>query len=83
MPISDGERLPEVARDAASSGRIVYLTDGGRRLAAIVPASLAEILERTPRTSGRRTLGARAAGRSGHLDVSERAEEIFRNEVAS
>jgi antitoxin (DNA-binding transcriptional repressor) of toxin-antitoxin stability system len=82
VPISDAKRLAAVARDAAASGQVVYLTDGGRRLAAIVPARLAELLDRGSGRQGRRALGARGAGRSGQHDISERVDEIFRNEVA-
>lgn len=81
MPIPEGEQLSAVVRDAASSGQVVYLTDRGRRLAAIVPAGLAELLDRHEGAPGRRTLGARAAGRSGRHDISERIEEILRSEV--
>jgi hypothetical protein len=82
MPLPDGEQLAAVAREAAASGQVVYLTDGGRRLAAIVPAGLAELLDQGGRVvGGRRVLGARAAGRSGHDDISERIEEILRSEV--
>ncbi len=82
MPLPEGERLAEVAREAAVSGQVVYLTDHGRRLAAIVPASLAELLEPAGEaTSGRRVLKALAAGRSGQHDISERIEEILRAEV--
>jgi antitoxin (DNA-binding transcriptional repressor) of toxin-antitoxin stability system len=81
MPIPEGEQLSAVARDAARSGEVVYLTDRGRRLAAIVPAALAELLDRREGTPGRRVLGARAAGRSGRHDISERIEEIFGSEV--
>jgi antitoxin (DNA-binding transcriptional repressor) of toxin-antitoxin stability system len=80
MPIPEGEQLSAVARDAARSGEVVYLTDRGRRLAAIVPAALAELLDRAEGTHGRRVLGARA-GRSGRHDISERIEEIFGSEV--
>jgi hypothetical protein len=38
--------LTEAAREAAASGEVIYLTDHGQRLAAIVPAHLAELLER-------------------------------------
>jgi hypothetical protein len=82
MPLPDGEQLADVARDAAMSGRVVYLTDRGRRLAAIVPAVLAEMIERRAGVPGRRALGARAAGRSGRHDLSERMEEILNSEVA-
>jgi antitoxin (DNA-binding transcriptional repressor) of toxin-antitoxin stability system len=83
VPLPAGERLADVARDAARSGQVVYLTDQGRRMAAIVPAALAELLERKDEAAGRRILGARGAGRSGRHDVSERIEEILRNEVGS
>lgn len=81
MPIPEGEQLSTVARHAARSGEVVYLTDHGRRLAAIVPAGLAELLDRGEGTPGRRVLGAKAAGRSGRHDISERIEEIFGSEV--
>ncbi|WP_239332467.1 hypothetical protein [Frankia sp. CiP3] len=82
MPLPDGEQLAAVAREAASSGQVVYLTERGRRLAAIVPAGLAELLERGGEAAhGRRVLGARAAGRSGRHDISERIEEILASEV--
>ena len=32
--------------DAAGSGEVIYLTRGGRRIAALVPADAAEALER-------------------------------------
>jgi antitoxin (DNA-binding transcriptional repressor) of toxin-antitoxin stability system len=83
MPIPDDDQLAAVAREAARSGQIVYLTDHGQRLAAIVPASLAALLERGDQPGGRRVLGARAAGRSDQRDVSERIEEILRSEMAS
>jgi prevent-host-death family protein len=39
MPISDArEHLAEVVNRAAYSGGVTYLTRGGRRLAAVVPA---------------------------------------------
>ena len=83
MPLPQGEHLAEVAREAAVSGEVVYLTDHGERLAAIVPAGLAELLERGSGVAGgRRVLKARAAGRSGRHDISERIEEILRSEVA-
>ena len=83
MPLPEGEHLAEVAREAAASGEVVYLTDHGQRLAAIVPAHLAELLERgSDMAHGRRVLKARAAARSGRHDISERIEEILRSEVA-
>jgi antitoxin (DNA-binding transcriptional repressor) of toxin-antitoxin stability system len=46
LAVEDGPVLsPDVARDAAS-GRVVYLTDHGVRVAAIVPAGIAAELER-------------------------------------
>lgn len=82
LPLPVGERLADVARAAAAAGQVVYLTDHGQRLAAIVPAHLAELLERTEPTRERRSLGAKAAGRSGRHDISENVEEILRREVA-
>jgi hypothetical protein len=83
MPIPDDERLAEAVREAAASGKVIYLTDRGQRLAATVPAGLAALLEHGEARGGRRVLGARAAGRSGQSDISERIEEILRSEVAS
>jgi hypothetical protein len=82
MPLPEGDQLALVAREAARSGQVVYLTDHGHRPAAIVPASRAELLERgSEPQGGRRVLGARGAGRSGQHDISERMEEILSNEV--
>jgi hypothetical protein len=82
MPLPDGEQLAAVAREADASGQVAYPTDRGRRLAAIVPARSAELLERDGETTGQRVLGARAAGRSGRHEISEQIEEILRSEVA-
>jgi hypothetical protein len=42
LPIDDAAALAGAAHDAAERGQVVYLTDAqGRRLAAIVPASVA------------------------------------------
>ena len=42
LPIDDAAGLAGAAHDAAERGQVVYLTDPqGRRLAAIVPASVA------------------------------------------
>jgi hypothetical protein len=46
LPLPEGERLAGVACESAASGEVVYLTDRGQRLAAIVPARLAELLDR-------------------------------------
>jgi hypothetical protein len=42
LPIDDAAALAGAAHDAAERGQVVYLTDPqGRRIAAIVPASVA------------------------------------------
>jgi antitoxin Phd len=47
MPISDArDELASVVSRAHYNGRITYLTRRGQRLAAIVPAELAEAIER-------------------------------------
>ena len=84
MPVPEAQdHLSEVAHQAAA-GRVVYLTEGGQRIAAIVPAEVAaafdEHREREPGPPVRR-LAAAAAGRSGQDDISEHIEEILRNEV--
>ncbi|QLQ39857.1 type II toxin-antitoxin system prevent-host-death family antitoxin [Micromonospora robiginosa] len=47
LPISDArESLADVVSRAHYAGRITYVTRRGQRLAAIVPADLAEAIER-------------------------------------
>ncbi|MFC0100974.1 type II toxin-antitoxin system prevent-host-death family antitoxin [Micromonospora marina] len=47
LPISDArDSLADVVSRAHYAGRITYVTRRGRRLAAIVPAELAEAIER-------------------------------------
>jgi hypothetical protein len=45
MPIEDLPALAELAHEAAEGGRVVYLTEGGKRLVAIIPAAKASELE--------------------------------------
>lgn len=46
VPIGEASaHLAEVAHEAASGGEVVYLTENGQRLAAIVPAQMAADLE--------------------------------------
>ncbi|HTT54632.1 MAG TPA: hypothetical protein VMH35_24840 [Streptosporangiaceae bacterium] len=44
LPLDDGPDVTAAARDAAR-GHVVYLTEHGERLAAIVPAEFAAVLE--------------------------------------
>ena len=45
LPIPEArDHLSEVAHEAAG-GQVIYLTEGGRRLAAIVPADVAAEIE--------------------------------------
>jgi hypothetical protein len=84
IPLPEDGQLAEIAREAAVSGDVIWLTDQGRRIVAIVPAGMAAVLELTDEAMHRRRiLGARAVGRSGQHDISERIEEILRSEVAS
>ncbi|MBQ1067156.1 type II toxin-antitoxin system prevent-host-death family antitoxin [Micromonospora chalcea] len=47
LPISDArDRLADVVSRAYYAGRITYVTRRGQRLAAVVPAELAEAIER-------------------------------------
>lgn len=39
MPIEDAPELADAAHRAAEGGKVVYLTEHGQRLAAIVPAA--------------------------------------------
>lgn len=46
VPIGEASaHLAEVAHEAVSGGEVVYLTEHGQRLAAIVPAQVAADLE--------------------------------------
>ncbi len=46
VPISEvSGHLDEIADESAATGEVIYLTRGGRRLAAIVPADAAEEIE--------------------------------------
>jgi hypothetical protein len=56
VPISEAtSHLDEVANESAATGEVIYLTRGGRRLAAIVPVEVAagSRLPRMPPTSPR------------------------------
>ncbi len=71
MTILDAsDHLSEVAHLSAETGSVVYLTDRGRRLAAIVPADVAERLEQDDAQGVR----ARLTG-AGLLDSRERLTE--------
>jgi hypothetical protein len=45
MPLEDVPGLADLAHEAAEGGQVVYLTEGGKRLVAIVPAAMAAELE--------------------------------------
>jgi antitoxin (DNA-binding transcriptional repressor) of toxin-antitoxin stability system len=46
MPISDAEgHLADLSHEAEESGEVIYLTDHGRRVSAIVPANAAAAME--------------------------------------
>lgn len=45
MPLEDVPGLADLAHRAADRGQVVYLTEHGHRLAAIVPAEVAAELE--------------------------------------
>jgi antitoxin (DNA-binding transcriptional repressor) of toxin-antitoxin stability system len=47
LPLGDGPGISAAAHDAAR-GKVVYLTEHGHRIAAIVPAELAEALGDMP-----------------------------------
>jgi prevent-host-death family protein len=50
------EHLADVVHRAAESGSVIYLTDHGRRLAAIVPAGAAARLEQDTTDDARQRL---------------------------
>jgi antitoxin (DNA-binding transcriptional repressor) of toxin-antitoxin stability system len=46
MPISEADgHLADLARRATTSGEVIYLTDHGRRVGAIVPSDVAAEIE--------------------------------------
>ncbi|GII95883.1 hypothetical protein Ssi02_61140 [Sinosporangium siamense] len=48
MSVADARKLfAEVLNEAAVRGRITYITNRGRRIAAVVPVPLAEAAEQT------------------------------------
>ncbi|MFJ8345094.1 hypothetical protein ACIQ9J_01700 [Streptomyces sp. NPDC094153] len=46
------ETLPDVLHDASVRGRITYVTNHGRRVAAIVPVPFAEAIEAQQQPEG-------------------------------
>jgi prevent-host-death family protein len=59
VPIIEASaHLAEVARSAARGGEVVYLTENGQRLAAIVPAAVAARIERDADDFKRKLAGA-------------------------
>ncbi|GAA1526640.1 hypothetical protein GCM10009678_05150 [Actinomadura kijaniata] len=46
LPLEHTPELAEVAHEAADEGKVVHLTEHGRRLAAVIPAEAYERLRR-------------------------------------
>ena len=70
------ENAPEVAAPAheAASGQVVYITEGGNRVAGIVPAEVAAILERL--TADELDELAAAAVKAGLPDAARLVEDL-------
>lgn len=70
------ENAPEVAAPAheAASGQVVYITEGGNRVAGIVPAEVAAILERL--SADKLDELASAATRAGLSDAARLVEDL-------
>ena len=69
LPLDDGPDISAAARDAAR-GHVVYLTEHGERLAAIVPAEFAAVLEGMTRTSVERIAADHRAAGLDEVDVA-------------
>lgn len=75
VPLDDGPDISAAAHDAAR-GNVVYLTEHGERLAAIVPAEFAALLEDMTPDQARELLEDLADGAAGRQALEEPGEDI-------
>jgi hypothetical protein len=79
VPLDDGPDISAAAHDAAR-GHVVYLTERGERLAAIVPAEFAALLEGVTPDQARELLEDLADGAAGQA-LEEPGEDIPAEQV--
>jgi hypothetical protein len=73
LPLEDAPGVSGAAHDAAS-GRVVYITERGERVAGVVSAELAAALERL--SADELEEAAAAAAEAGHDDAAEFLEDL-------
>ena len=80
LPLDDGSDVSAAAHEAAR-GHIVYLTEHGERLAAIVPAEFAAALEGMTPDQARELLEDLADGAAAREALEEPGEDIPAEQV--
>jgi hypothetical protein len=80
VPLDDGPDISAAAHDAAR-GHVVYLTEQGERLAAIVPAEFAALLEGMTPDQARELLEDLADGAAARQALDEPGEDIPAEQV--
>jgi hypothetical protein len=80
LPLDDGPDISAAAHEAAR-GHVVYLTEHGQRLAAIVPAEFAAALEGMAPGQARELLEDLADGTAARAALEEPGEDIPAEEV--
>ncbi len=80
LPLDDGPGISAAARDAAR-GHIVYLTEHGERLAAIVPAEFAAVLDDMAPEQAREWLEDLADAAAARRALEEPGDDIPGDQV--
>lgn len=80
LPVDDGPDLSAAAHQAAR-GHVVYLTEHGERLAAIVPAEFAALLEGMTPDQARELVEDLADGDAARQALEEPGEDIPAEQV--
>lgn len=73
LAVEDTPELSPVAHEAAS-GQVIYITERGQRVAGVVPAELAGVLERL--SADELEDIAAAAAEAGHTRIAEFLESL-------
>jgi hypothetical protein len=80
VPLDDGPDIRAAAHDAAR-GHVVYLTERGERLAAIVPAEFAALLEGMNPDQARELVEDLADGAAARQALDEPGEDVPAEQV--
>jgi antitoxin (DNA-binding transcriptional repressor) of toxin-antitoxin stability system len=75
LPVGGAPGVAGAARDAAR-GHVIYLTERGERLAAIVPAEFAEALEGMSEADSRELLEDLADAAAARASLAEPGESV-------